>query len=266
MHQNKNYFTCSKCGKHIHIDYKYIHPVKCPMKNNKKDSNSYDYKCEICGIKMNIKEKDDHLFSHKLQNNEYQNNRNSKRNINNENLNNFSISNSNGSSDSDSNSDSDSSESSENKNKEILSKIVEKFNKNGFTKIKLINARKDELKPILREIYQEYHSFVGMENSPKEAFREGCREIIQEFREKEEKDPNFIKYTILKDYPITKIKSISKLSEENQQCLICLENFKKGDESIILPCIHIFHSKCIAAWVKKSHTCPVCKYKIEPIK
>ena len=72
MNKNKiDYFICSKCGKKIHKDYKYIHPSKCSMMNNKKESNVYDYKCEICGIKMNIKEKEDHLFCHKLEKNEY---------------------------------------------------------------------------------------------------------------------------------------------------------------------------------------------------
>ena len=260
MNEKKNYFTCSKCGKHIHIDYKYIHPSKCPMKD-KKDSNSYDYKCEICGIKMKIEEKYDHLYSHELEKNEYQNNGNNNTNINEENLNNSNFSDNNDSSDS----VSDSSEK-ENEKREILSKFSKILNKNGFTKERIYRANKDEIKPSLRELYQECHSFGGIENSGKEVWRQACEEVLQEFNEKEEKDPNFLKYTILKDYPKTKIKSSSKLSEENQQCSICLANFKKGEESIILPCIHIFHSECIGAWVKKNHTCPICKYKIEPIK
>ena len=254
MYQNKHYFTCSKCGKLIHKEYKYIHEVKCPMKNIKKDSNIYDYKCEICGIKMNLKEKEDHLFSHKLEKNEYQNIVNIKRNINNENSNNSSISNSNSNDSSDS--DSDSSENNRsNLRKDILQKLVAKLNNNGFTKNNLFKVGKDEIKPILSEIYQEYHSFGGLENSPKQIWRQACEEIIHEFSEKEERDPDILKYTILKDYPITNITHPSNLSEGNQQCLICLDNFKKEDKSIILPCIHIFHSECLAAWVKKSHTC-----------
>ena len=66
----------------------------------------------------------------------------------------------------------------------------------------------------------------------------------------------------IQTYPTTKIHDINKLSDENKRCSICLENFKNGDDSIILPCIHIFHSKCINIWMKKNAVCPICKYKI----
>ena len=63
-------------------------------------------------------------------------------------------------------------------------------------------------------------------------------------------------------YPISVIKDINKLVEDKKRCIICLENFKNGDESIILPCVHIFHSKCIRRWVERKRTCPFCNYKI----
>lgn len=63
-------------------------------------------------------------------------------------------------------------------------------------------------------------------------------------------------------YPISVIKDINKLVEDKKRCAICLENFQNGDESIILPCVHIFHSKCIRKWVQRKKTCPFCNYKI----
>jgi len=292
MYKNKKYyFTCSKCGKTVYKDNKYIHEVKCPMNNKKKNSYIYDYKCEICGIKMNIKEKDDHLYCHELEKNDYQNTNNFALNV--ENINNFSFSNENNNiiinnseSDSNSDSDSDSNENNEynennnrmnnrrnrrssvdnihrNRNKnskmEILEKIVEKLNEKGYNKTSLMKISKDELKPILREIYKEYHNFGGLEKSPKEIWRNACIEILEEYKYD-------LKYTILKDYPITTIKNPSKLSEENRRCLICLEYFKNREKTIFLPCIHIFHSVCISKWVKNKNTCPVCKIKIEPLK
>ena len=62
--------------------------------------------------------------------------------------------------------------------------------------------------------------------------------------------------------PETTIKSIKNLSEDKKKCLICLEKFVKGDKSIALPCIHIFHSECIKKWMKKKNCCPLCKNKI----
>ena len=72
-----------------------------------------------------------------------------------------------------------------------------------------------------------------------------------------------LKEDIIRNYPITKIKNPRKLSENKKKCLICLENFKKGDNSIVLPCIHIFHSECIKTWMKKKNSCPLCKNKIK---
>ena len=65
----------------------------------------------------------------------------------------------------------------------------------------------------------------------------------------------------IKNYPITKIK-INNLSENKKKCLICLEKFKNYQNTIILPCIHIFHSECIKKWMKKENFCPLCKNKI----
>ena len=65
----------------------------------------------------------------------------------------------------------------------------------------------------------------------------------------------------IQNYPISKIK-INNLSENKKKCLICLDEFKDGQKSIILPCIHIFHSDCIKKWMKKENFCPLCKNKI----
>ena len=67
----------------------------------------------------------------------------------------------------------------------------------------------------------------------------------------------------INNYPISKIKDINKLSEDKKSCTICLENFKNNDDTIILPCIHIFHEEFIKNWMKENDTCPICKYQIK---
>ena len=62
---------------------------------------------------------------------------------------------------------------------------------------------------------------------------------------------------------ISKIKDVEKLDNEKKQCAICLENYVKGDESIALPCIHIFHAKCIKTWLTSHNNCPSCKNEIK---
>ena len=64
------------------------------------------------------------------------------------------------------------------------------------------------------------------------------------------------------NYPVSKINNANNLSEDKKKCLICLDEFKNGQNSIILPCIHLFHSICIKTWMAKENFCPLCKNKI----
>jgi hypothetical protein len=69
-------------------------------------------------------------------------------------------------------------------------------------------------------------------------------------------------------------KIINSINEENvtkdiikngelKKCSICLEKFSVGNKISYLPCCHYFHSKCIKQWLKKSKTCPLCKFDIK---
>ncbi|KAF0698204.1 Aste57867_11189 [Aphanomyces stellatus] len=42
-------------------------------------------------------------------------------------------------------------------------------------------------------------------------------------------------------------------------CPICLVEYERGEELRQLPCHHIFHPPCIAEWLDKNMTCPMCK-------
>jgi hypothetical protein len=43
------------------------------------------------------------------------------------------------------------------------------------------------------------------------------------------------------------------------QCSICLEDLKAGDEVTRLPCKHGYHHACITEWLRNVSNCPVCK-------
>lgn len=52
-----------------------------------------------------------------------------------------------------------------------------------------------------------------------------------------------------------------------EECYICLDNYiEKKEELKVLPCSHIFHSKCLLEWynqkIIKEYNCPVCKKNI----
>ena len=67
---------------------------------------------------------------------------------------------------------------------------------------------------------------------------------------------------ILNNLVATKIDDVSKLDNEKNNCIICLEDFKHGDEVINLPCLHIFHKTCLLEWFKQHDFCPICKFKL----
>ena len=53
--------------------------------------------------------------------------------------------------------------------------------------------------------------------------------------------------------------SLSIDTEDNEQCGICLMEYQKGDLLRTLPCLHVFHAKCVDHWLKQKALCPQCR-------
>ena len=49
---------------------------------------------------------------------------------------------------------------------------------------------------------------------------------------------------------------------EFPKCTICLIEINEGNESISLPCEHMFHAKCITQWFGIHNTCPICRLEL----
>lgn len=49
---------------------------------------------------------------------------------------------------------------------------------------------------------------------------------------------------------------------ENDECTICLDQFKIGDNLIHLQCDHKFHSCCLVPWLENYPYCPCCRMEI----
>lgn len=56
---------------------------------------------------------------------------------------------------------------------------------------------------------------------------------------------------------------------KDDNCGLCLEEIKEGEECFILPCNHIFHSdeeKClnttVKKWLSENKSCPMCKQEV----
>merc|ERR1719210_94571 len=58
--------------------------------------------------------------------------------------------------------------------------------------------------------------------------------------------------------PTRKLAAAENLGEQTK-CLICLDEFNDGDDVKTLPCLHIYHQKCIERWLNTDNSCPVCK-------
>lgn len=47
-----------------------------------------------------------------------------------------------------------------------------------------------------------------------------------------------------------------KLRQDSGECTICLEDMLTGDRIARLPCLCVYHIKCLKLWYKKNPTCP----------
>ena len=60
--------------------------------------------------------------------------------------------------------------------------------------------------------------------------------------------------------PITKYKKKEDvIVGEEDNCAVCLKQYREGDDTKVLPCGHIFCPPCINKWLATKRTCPVCK-------
>lgn len=50
-------------------------------------------------------------------------------------------------------------------------------------------------------------------------------------------------------------------------CVICIAEFEVGDELSTIPCAHRhrFHDKCLAEWLKRSRSCPLCRHLLPAV-
>jgi len=60
--------------------------------------------------------------------------------------------------------------------------------------------------------------------------------------------------------PTSKIEDPEReILENEQECCICREDIRPGDERTSLPCKHGFHTSCVNTWFSTKSSCPVCR-------
>mmetsp|Transcript_22682 Transcript_22682/g.36138 ORF Transcript_22682/g.36138 Transcript_22682/m.36138 type:complete len:303 (+) Transcript_22682:1402-2310(+) len=45
-------------------------------------------------------------------------------------------------------------------------------------------------------------------------------------------------------------------------CCICIDDVEKGQQTVLLPCSHGYHQRCIEKWLTSNSTCPLCKSNV----
>jgi hypothetical protein len=63
----------------------------------------------------------------------------------------------------------------------------------------------------------------------------------KKYCKKDDKDPNKLEYP---------------------ECSICLTVVNDGEDTILLPCGHMFHDACVTKWLKIHNTCPLCRFEL----
>ncbi|XP_047319836.1 probable E3 ubiquitin-protein ligase RHB1A [Impatiens glandulifera] len=53
------------------------------------------------------------------------------------------------------------------------------------------------------------------------------------------------------------------VTEEEDVCPICLEEYIEEDPKILTRCKHHFHLECILEWMERSDVCPICNQETE---
>ena len=69
----------------------------------------------------------------------------------------------------------------------------------------------------------------------------------------------------LKRFPLTDkyCKKDKNGKLELPSCCICLNDIEKNEETVLLPCGHMFHWNCCLSWLKGNNTCPMCRFVIK---
>jgi len=59
------------------------------------------------------------------------------------------------------------------------------------------------------------------------------------------------------------LKKIKLENDLEDKCNVCMDQMKKEEEVLILPCNHTFHTCCIEEWLTKyNYRCPICKQEV----
>ena len=82
------------------------------------------------------------------------------------------------------------------------------------------------------------------------------------------KHPKTSKDALKKLKKFSMSKKFCKKNDKGQlefpNCCICLSEINSGENTVLLPCGHLFHKDCCFTWLNKNNTCPICRFELPP--
>ncbi len=92
-------------------------------------------------------------------------------------------------------------------------------------------------------------------SQPPVVVRGDWKEADNAYHRFEERESGKAQWLLLK---IT-TEDMESTSSDQRLCAVCLAFINKPEKTSTLPCNHTYHSQCIAEWLERSTTCPLCR-------
>ncbi|XP_030473021.2 E3 ubiquitin-protein ligase BIG BROTHER-like [Syzygium oleosum] len=119
------------------------------------------------------------------------------------------------------------------------------------------------------QLAMAYDEVEGIGPSEDEAYDEGedidageDEGLVVAFDEGEDMDTSEDEEEVAMIGPWLKGLTEVEVTEGSTDCAICCDVILAGSKGSSMPCCHVYHRECIAKWLKKSRTCPLCRFKL----
>ncbi|GMY36103.1 E3 ubiquitin-protein ligase RNF181-like [Fagus crenata] len=71
-----------------------------------------------------------------------------------------------------------------------------------------------------------------------------------------------IKIEAQKTLVIDHMPTVTPTDNDHDVCSVCIQSFRSGEGGKQVPCGHVYHATCIASWLSRHNSCPLCRCKI----
>ena len=167
-----------------------------------------------------------------------------------------------------------------NRNEKDINERIENLKKLQANREKEMKRRQIQTEELRKKVSQNKEKFenikMNYENQRRtneeklRRIKEHHEELLRRFRIMMNNNFNFASRPISEEV----LKKLNKFifkddvynkNEINKKvnCCICLNDIKKNEEVVKLPCNHIHHWNCCVNWLRTKNVCPLCRLEIK---